>query len=215
MSSHMSRIPEFKKMGQVRPELMRVVYSNLTDEEAALRLGEVVRSDRGAAEATLGYVRRIHDISRGYETDRACRILVGAIEGTPPEPARPEDADLFERERELGWMPLSQAFEQLASAVPQLEAIRGRAEELAASPESFGIERDTDGDGFVIPAGVLPKTDGLVGPDSGHPDPLIRSSLAASVVGNYVTALLTHTTDRALWSYDQSRPGVRVTGSFF
>jgi hypothetical protein len=52
-------------------------------------------------------------------------------------------------------------------------------------------------------------------PDSGHSDPLIRSSLAASIVGNYVTALLTDTTDRALWSYDQPRPSVRISGSFF
>ena len=139
-------------------------YSSLTDEEAAAQIGEAVRSDRGAAEATLDYVRRIHRVSRGYETDRAYRILAAAIEGRPPEAVRPENAELFERERELGWMPLSRAFERLASAVPQLEAIRVRAEELAASAESFGIEQDAEGDGLVIPAGVLPKAAGLVGP---------------------------------------------------
>lgn len=111
---------------------MRVVHSNLTDMEAAVRIGEAVRSDRGAAEATLQYVRRIHRVSPANETDRAHRILVAAIKGTPPDAVRPEDAGLFERERELGWMPLSQALERLASAVPQLEAVRVRAEELAA-----------------------------------------------------------------------------------
>lgn len=211
----MSRIREFKKMGEVRPQLMRVVYSNLTDEEAAAQIGEEVRSNPRAAKATLDYVRRIHDASHGYETDRACRILVGAIEGTPPEAVRPEDAKLFERERELGWLPLAEAFERLAAAVPELEAIRVRSEELAASPELFGIEQEADGDGLVIPAGVLPKTDGLVGPVSGHPDPLIRSRLASSIVANYVRALLTHTGDRALWDHNQPRPRVRVTGSFF
>jgi hypothetical protein len=88
-------------MGEVRPELMRVVCSNLTDEEAVARISEVVRSDRGAAVATLDYVRRIRGLSRGYETDRAYRILVSAIEATPPEAVRAEDAELFEREREL------------------------------------------------------------------------------------------------------------------
>ncbi len=93
---------DLEAMGRVRPELMRVVYSRLTDEEAAVRIGEIVRSDCRAAEATLRYVRRAHNFSRGYDTDRACRILVGAMNGTEPEPVGPEDAELFERERELG-----------------------------------------------------------------------------------------------------------------
>jgi len=100
---------------------MRVVYSHLTDEEAAVRIGGIVRSDREAADATLRYVRRARDFSGGYDTDRACRILVGAMNGTTPEPVRLENAELFERERELGWMRLSQAFERLRSAVPELE----------------------------------------------------------------------------------------------
>ena len=194
---------------------MRVVYSRLTDAEAAVRIGEVVRSDLRGAEATLRYVRRVQDLSRGYATDRACRILVGAIVGTAPEPIRPEDVDLFERERELGWMPLGQAFERLRLAVPQLESIRTRAEQLGISPEAFGIRHDTERDDRVIPAGVLATADRLVGPDSAHLDPLIRSSVAAAVVANYVTAVIIRTTDRALWEYDKPKPKVRVTGSFF
>lgn len=93
-------------MGRVRPELMRVVYSHLTDEEAVTRVGDVVRSDRPAAQTTLSYVRRAHDFSRSYDTDRALRILVAAMKGAAPEAARAADAELFERERELGWMPL-------------------------------------------------------------------------------------------------------------
>jgi len=84
---------------------------------------------------------------------------------------------------------------------------------MAASPESFGIGQDAEGNGLVIPSGVLPAAGRLVGPDSRHPDQLIRSFVAASVVANYVTAVLSHTTDRALWEYDQ--PRVRITGSFF
>lgn len=204
-----------EEMGRVRTELMRVVYSHLTDEEAAARLGDVVRSDRPAAEATLTYVSRTCDVSRGYDTDRAYRILVGAMRGADPEPMRSADAEVFERERELGWMPLSEAFERLRDAVPQLEDLRDRAEQLAGSPESFGIGQDTDGDGLVIPAGVLPTAHGLVGRDCGHPDPLIRSSVAASVVAKYVTAVLTHTTGRALWDHDQLGPRLHFTGSFF
>ena len=205
----------FEEMGRVRPELMRVVYSHLTDEDAAVRIGDVVRSDRPAAEATLSWVRRASDFSRSYETDRAYRILVAAMNGAAPEPVQAADAELFERERELGWLPLSEAFERLREAVPQLDAVRAQAEQLAASPESFGIRQDTDGNSLVIPAGVRPTGKGLVGRDCGHHDPLIRSSVASSVVANYVTAVLTHTTDRALWDCKEPRPGVRVTGSFF
>ena len=58
-----------------------------------------------------------------------------------------------------------------------------------------------------------PTTGGLVGRGSRHPDPLIRSSVAGSVVANCVTAVLSHTTDRALWEHKQ--PRVTITGSFF
>jgi hypothetical protein len=204
---------KLEAMGRVRPELMHVVYSHLTDEEAAVRVGEVVRSDRRAAEATLRYVRRARDLSGGYDADRAFRILVGAMNETMPDPIRIEDAELFARERELGWMPLSEAFERLRALVPELGEVRTRAEELADSPESFGIVQDTERDRLMVPAGVLPTSGALVGRGSRHPDPLIRSSVAGSVVGTYVTAVLTHTADRALWEHMQ--PRVTITGSFF
>jgi hypothetical protein len=193
--------------------LFRVVQSELSDEEAANRLREVVASDPMGAKTTLRLVERMCTSSvPNYETDRAHRILVAAIQGTKPEPVRPEHAELFERERELGWMSLEQAFERLNAAVPELDAVRSRAEELAAAPELFGITEEADG--LEVPSRLLPDAEGLVGPSSPHPDPLIRSRLARSVVANYVIAVLTDTTDRALW--DRSRPGRRasLTGSF-
>lgn len=208
---------EFKTMGGVRRDLMRVVYSHLADDEAALRISEVVRSDSRGAEATLRWVRDIRRQSHTYETDRAYRILVAAMQGASPEPIRPEDAELFERERNLGWMPLGEAFDHLSAAVPELEEVRSHAEKLAADPESFGITRDEDE--IVFPAGVRSSgtvdTRWLVGPESHHPDPLVRSPVARTVVANYDTAVLTHTTDRALWDYDKPRPRTRMHGTFF
>ncbi len=109
---------KLEAMGRVRPELMRVVYSRLTDEEATERIGELVRSDPRAAEATLRYVRRPRDYSRAYDTDRAYRILVGAMNGTAPEPARRDDLELFERERELGWLPRARRLSDSARLSP-------------------------------------------------------------------------------------------------
>jgi hypothetical protein len=133
---------DFAKMGRLRPELWRVVYSHLTDEEAVERVRELVRSDPDAARVTLRYVRRTMEFSRGYDTDRAYRIIVAAMSGRSPEPV--QDAERFEHERELGWMPLEQAFETLLAGVPELAELRARAEELAASPESFGITKAAD-----------------------------------------------------------------------
>jgi hypothetical protein len=112
----MTRISEIEPMGRVRAELMRVVYSHLSDDEAAVRMSRVVQANRRATAATLRYVHRVCDLARGYDTDRAYRILVGAMKGTAPEPVRPEDAELFERERELGWMPLSDRRSPLCSS---------------------------------------------------------------------------------------------------
>jgi hypothetical protein len=199
------------KMGQVRPELMRVVYSRLTDAEAAARIGSFVESNPRAARTTLRHVRDALKFSRGYDTDRACRILDAAIQGRPPAPVRAQDVQLFDRERELGWLPLGEAFARLRSAVPELAEIQARAEELAATPDAFGIVYDEHENVIDVPSGVLPTAHGLVGPGSRHPDPLIRSNLAATVAARYVAALLSHTTDRAVWQPGRTR--LRITGS--
>jgi hypothetical protein len=202
---------DFAKMGRVRPELWRVVYSHLTDDQAAERVGQLVRSDPQAARVTLRYVHRTMEFARGYDTDRAYRIMVAAISRSRPEPVRAQDAERFERERELGWLPLDQAFAVLLAAVPELAELRARAEELAASPEAFGIAKDADSGVLTFPSGVKPTGDRLVGPDSRHPDPLIRSWLAASVLANYLIAVVNHSADRALFEWAQ--PTTRVTFS--
>lgn len=197
-------------MGRVRPELMRVVYSHLTDAEAAVRIGEIVRSNPRAATTTLRYAREAIQFSRGYDTDRAYRVLEAAMKGTLPAPVRVGDVQLFERERELGWLPLAEAFERLRVAVPELAQVAARAEELAASPDDFGIVHDAKDKVIVVPSGLLPTAYGLVGPESHHADPLIRSSLAATVAARYVAAVLGQSTHRAAWEPGQTR--LRVTG---
>ncbi len=162
---------ELKKMGRVRPELMRVVYSQLSEQEAAAGIREVVRSDPRGAKATLAYVTRIRDDACQYDTDRAYRVLRGALIDAPPEPARPDKAALFERQRELGWASLGEAFDQLADAVPELAHLAKTVE--SEPPNSTWIRRAQE----------------LVGPRSSQTDPLLRSSLASSVVARYLDVL--------------------------
>jgi hypothetical protein len=208
-----------KKMGRVRVALWRVVYSHLSDDEAAESIAGLVKSESDAADATLKYLRVVLETDHSYDVDRGYRILTAARKGEPPEPIRAENVALFERERQLGWAPLSQAFASLREVVPELDAIRVYAEQAARSPIEFGIER-ADHDQVVIRSGVGPPNpshdaDRMVGPKSQHPDPLIRSPVALRFALTYPTAVLTDSTDRALW--DSKRGPRRVTrhGSFF
>jgi hypothetical protein len=208
-----------KKMGRVRVSLWRVVYSHLSDDEAADSIAGVVKSEPDAADATLKYLSLVLETDRSYDVDRAYRILTAAIKGEPTQPIRAENAALFERERQLGWMPLSQAFKSLSEVVPELDAIRVYAEQAARSPTEFGIAR-ADKDQVVIRSGVGPPNpshdaDRLVGPKSQHPDPLIRSPVALRVAVTYPTAVLAASTDRALWDPERGPRRVSRHGSFF
>jgi hypothetical protein len=150
---------------------MRVVYSRLTDEEAAERIGGVVRASPPAARATLAYLRRMRDDFGGYETDRAYRLLIAAMNGAPPEPVSPANARLFERERSLGWMPLGAAFDQLVSEVPELAQVARWIQ--SRPPVNEWVTRVED----------------LVGPASSQSDPFLRSSVASTVVHRYLSVL--------------------------
>jgi hypothetical protein len=164
-------------MGRVRPDLMRVVYSHLADEEAANRIRPVVRSDARGARATLAYVTRTRDRSLGYETDRAYRVLSAAMTGAQPRPVSGDNAALFERERALGWTPLCEAFDQLAGTVPELS-------ELARTVESA-----------PAPSEWIRRVEQLIGPASAQSDPLLRSSLALTVAARYL-GVLSRASDR-------------------
>ena len=199
--------------------LWRVVYSHLSDDEAAENLAGLVKSESDAAQATLKYLSVVRETNHSYDVDRAYRILTAAMKGEPTEPIRAENAALFERERQLGWTPLSQAFESLREVVPELDAIRVYAEQAARSPAEFGIER-ADNEQVVIRSGVGPPNpshdaDRMVGPKSQHPDPLIRSPVALRIAVTYTTAVLTNNTDRALWDPERGPHRVSHRGSFF
>lgn len=185
---------ELKQMGRVRYELMQVVYSHMTDEHAVAHLKEFVEADPGAAQATLSYVDRTRARSPAYDTDRAHRILLAAINGAPPAPVEPEGAELFERERELGWTPLETAFHQLAGEVPELGQIAALVESRPGSTAS--IRR------------VLK----FVGPRSAHDDPLLRSPLALTVASRYLDAVKRNdhaALQRPVWEHGQGKRGGR------
>jgi hypothetical protein len=75
---------------------------------------------------------------------------------------------LFERQRELGWSSREEAFHQLADAVPELA-------EVAQTDESEPSTSDW-----------IRTAERLIGPRSPQSDPLLRSSLALTVVARHL-----------------------------
>lgn len=184
-------------------ELFRLVRTDQSDFETAKALGAAAEENPEDALIALQWLTEVRNVvSPSYETDRARRVLTAAISRTPPEPASSKDAVLFEREQELARMPQEQAFAELVSAVPELDLFGSRAKQLADAPASFGISLEANG--VNVPPDLLPNTARLVGPGSNHPDPLVKSHVAASIVSNYVVAVITGTTHLALW--DESAP---------
>jgi hypothetical protein len=114
---------------------------------------------------------RKHD---SYVADRASRLLSAAAAGGSVAPMPRESADLFARERELGHMPLRDAFAHLAAldrALGELEheVVSGR---LKPDPEK----------GFMTTEIPLGRT-------FAYTDPLLRSDLSLSIAVTYLEAL--------------------------
>lgn len=194
--------------------LVRAAQSPASDSDAVETVRPVVRGARRDAKITLSRVRAASAWDGGYLADRMVRLLEAAIAERPVAAISPGRAELFERERRLGWMPLGDAFDELAAAVPQLQEVRARAEHLASSPEAVVAQED----GRVIVSGRLiteavGDAQHLVGPDSGHPDPLIRSRLAQQIVFRYADAVLAapvvDSTRYSIWDHNAPKVGAR------
>ena len=199
--------------------LARAAQSPASDSDAVETLRPVVRAARRDAKITLSRVRAASAWDGGYLADRGVRLLEAAIAERPVAAISPGKAELFERERRLGWMPLGDAFDELAAAVPQLQDVRARAEQLVFSPEAVLAQED----GRVIVSGRL-NTEAvgdaqhLVGPDCGHPDPLIRSRLARQIVYRYADAVLAapvvDSARYSIWDHNSPKVGARWAHTF-
>jgi hypothetical protein len=158
---------KLKRMGNIRPELSKVVHSHLSDQAAVDHVRPFVRENPDGAKAAKAWVSDMRRDDGGYIADRYYRILVAVITDTPPRPIAPQNAERYARERELGWMPLEDAFAVIATAVPEVAAI-------AASPTSSPDLRWSD------------ELHRVIGPGSRHPDPVMRSSLAVQIAVTYL-----------------------------
>lgn len=198
---------ELHAMAKFLGEIHSLCRSEMSDEEAVRALEPALERDPEVARRALAWLERAGSYEGPtFVFDRARRILSAAISHRDPEPASPEYAELFKREHDLARMTQTQAFAEIESIVPGLDEFHARADELAGSPDSSGIRIESGT--ADIPNDLLPSVAHLVGPFSGHPDPLVRSPVAAAVVSNYPVALITGTAQLALWDPQAPmRPG--------
>jgi hypothetical protein len=166
---------ELQRMAGVRRPLLRVVHSQLADGEATDRVRADVREHPAAAQATLSYLQRAHEAEPGYITDRACRILEAAMGSTEPAGISPPLRDLYERERTLGWLPLEQAFAEIARAAPEA---RNLVTELA--------QREAKGSESLA---LIEQLRAVVGPLAENRDLLVQTPLANRIVFAYLAFL--------------------------
>lgn len=148
--------------------VQRIAGSDLDDESACAKVREQLPDDRELVDSAV----RVLETSRtSFLTDRAYRLLMSAVDGTPVRPIDPGVFDQFSAEGELGRLSLSDAFAHLLSLEPRI------ADELARQNESRG-----DGK----PHFKAGSNWELYGPSGESQHPVLNTDLAADVIREYV-----------------------------
>jgi hypothetical protein len=165
-----------ERIGPSEMAARKLAHASLDDETATAKLRE--RLDASPAvlkEATIAMTKRRDD----YLNDRAYRLLSAAAADAPVQPIPPERAELFAREEALGHMPIGEAFVLLAESEPRLADMERRARSRSRpSDAGCGLAEDI--------SGPLHR---LVGGGAEVEDELLRTSLATSIVHQYLRLL--------------------------
>ncbi len=153
---------------------MRQACTDLDDEVAKEVVKVQIQGRERGVRRALGVLRvNRHE----YQGDRAYRLLEAAYNNEAVAAIAADVSDLFARERELGHMPLGNAFGCLTELEPRLNK----------------VDLDTRGDPDVIAPETLTRQTAsgesismLVGPSSQHPDPLVRSGIALNIASQFL-----------------------------
>lgn len=158
----------------------KAAYSSLDDESAKANLGEHLEAEPEVVEEALTHFLRRDD----YIDDRAYRLLAAAAADTTVAPTPPERTDLFAQEEEIGKMPMEQAFERLAEIEPGLLDLKSQIEAV----EKNGDRRDCG-----LPKQIREPLHRLVGGGASSDHELLHTSLATSIVHQYLEMLAGNT----------------------
>lgn len=121
-------------------------------------------------------LKRLALVNGEYRYDRAHRLLEAALLKRVVRPVSGQWVDLFEQERQLGHMPLGEAYTYLLRLEPGL----GRLRESLTSQTSPASEAWRS---------VRRQLSVSIGPNSDHDAPIVRSQLALSVMAQYFDVL--------------------------
>jgi hypothetical protein len=155
-------------------------YSSLDDESAKARLRERLEAEPEVVEEALTHFLRRDD----YIDDRAYRLLAAAAAGTTVAPIPADRAELFRQEESIGRMPMEQAFERLAEIEPGLLDLKSQIEAV----EKNGDRRDCG-----LPKQIREPLHRLVGGGASSDHELLQTSLATSIVHQYLEMLAGNT----------------------
>lgn len=162
-------------------EAMRFAPSSMDDEDARREIEQRVPFDQAGITAA---VQRMARNRSDYLSDRAFRLLAAIADGGPVRPIDPALADLFTQERELGQMPLADAFARLAELEPRLLALEHEpAAPPIASDDAGNKERKLS---WKAMAGYVEKLDDLVGLDASKRLPILRSDISVGIVMQFL-----------------------------
>ena len=166
----------YERTGPSETAAIELAHSRLDDETTTAKLRE--RLDASPAvlkEATIAMSKHRED----YLRDRAYRLLSAVAADGPVQPVPPERAELFAREEALGHMPIREAFALLAESEPRLANMERRARARSRPPDA----------GCQLAEDISRPLHRLVGGGAEVEDELLRTSLATSIVHQYLQLL--------------------------
>lgn len=154
--------------------------SSMDDEDARHAIEQRVPFDRAGIRAA---VQRASITRSDYLSDREFRLLAAIADGGPVRPIDPALADLFEQERELGQMPLADAYAHLAELKPRLLTLEN--EPVPPRPPD-NADSDARKRAWKARGAYEDRLEHLVGIAANKNVPILRSDIAAGIVMQYL-----------------------------
>jgi hypothetical protein len=167
------RIDRRKTVIKILLEAEKAAHSRLGDSMAKAMLADCLDADSDSINSALALLAGRNE----YVSDRARRLL-SAVHNNSQVPQMPRElAGLFVLEETLGRMPLKEAFHHLTELEPRLAT-------LGREIENGQVQANRQGSGF--PSKVSKELADLVGTGARGDDVVLHSSLAASLVRQYL-----------------------------
>jgi hypothetical protein len=174
------RIARSERTMPVTDAAHKAAFSPLDDETVKAKLREDLDAEPEIVEEAVAHFHRLDD----YIGDRSYRLLSAVAAGTAVASVPPERAALFAQEEEIGRMPMEQAFQRLAEIESGLLNLKSRAETL---------EKNGDPSGCGLPKHIKKPLHRLVGGGARSDNDLLHTTLATSIVHQYLEILAGNT----------------------